>query len=389
MNIKNVKGDIVCKIPHSPFLYYLFICSHENYKNFAYQTEAQAENSVKRISEWIKNHLKSRQIDEEGRSIITQDFREFVEKMEKWDRKKMPEYCLVEFYWEIAALKQNFERPENKYNTILKSDIDFIRRFDSAFDSYENAGAKAINDKRLSEIMRGLRDRGEVKKKHEKQFTFLLKEVFPNYVNIYGTLPEIIRSKPWEEIAFGDLEHAERIKNDLQGDGRYEKVKQLFKKFDSKTAKLETDSIRDTLLEISKLLDEIYKWERYYGKKRRRDERKDNLIEYDSDDDGKIPKLHSHILAFMRWIPITPYDGPNEEVMESVDKVIDRINPTAWEIISENDNLKKILELYPSDARNIIFIQEDGKDLRKLLINAMYHEPYIRRYFHTLYKADA
>lgn len=389
MNIKKVKGDIACKIPHSPFLYYLYICSHESYKSFAYQTEMQAEASVKKVSDWIKDHLKSRQIDEEGGSIITQDFREFVEKMEKWEKKKMPDYCLVEFYRKIVALKQYFKRPENKCNTILKSDVDFIKRFDAAFNSFGDAGANAINDKRLRELMKALSDKGELKKKQEKLFTFLLKEVFPNYVSADETLPEIIRSKPWEEIAFGDLEHAEHIKNALQGDGRYEKVKQLFEKFDSKTVEIETDSIRDTLVEISKLLDEIYKWERYYGNKRRRNERKDNLIEYDSEDDGKIPKLHSHILAFMRWIPITPYDGPNEEVMESVDKVIDRINPTAWEIISENDNLKKILELYPSDARNIIFIQEDGKDLRKLLINAMYHEPYIRRYFHTIYKADA
>ena len=186
----------------------------------------------------------------------------------------------------------------------------------------------------------------------------------------------------WGEVAFGDHEHQKMIKEILKNDDRYEQVRKLLRKFHNMKS-YDVEKIREVLVQVSTLLDNIY--EDIRNDRIKQDESNHTLIEYDYIEEEKISKLHSHIVAFMRWIPMMSQDKLNEKMMESVDNVVDQIKVRACEIIDGKTNLEKILSIYPSNWHDIIFMQEDGQELRRLLINAMYHNPDIRLQFQCFY----
>lgn len=377
------------KIAHSPFLYHLFMCCGGDYKTFVIDISDQIENKIEEIYIAVQDNVMSRKIGESNRRATTKEFRQFVERMEKCKEKegKTPKYCMFGFYKQIAKLEQYLMSSGNHHNA-LQSDIDIMQRFRSVFDYYVEHDAEAINDKRLRDLLENIRDGKTLSNIQEDIFNFILNESFPKYSDERGGLLERISSKPWEEVAFGDFTHCKIIINAIQNDERYEQIKELFNNFDNKILTSDVFNIKKNLIKISRLLDEMYKFENYFDNKANYDEKKNNLTEYGSVEDGRVLQLHSHILAFMRWIPMMSQDEPDDKMMESVDNVIDQIKTQVCKIVASNDSLRKVLERYPVECHDTIFTQSEGVELRKLLVDAMYHESEIHLQFQRFYGVD-
>lgn len=384
-NIKSKISEVIklgSKV-HSPFLWHLFVCCGENYQDFVSEINAKIEMQIEEQYEIIHDNIKKRKIINDRRSIIPSRFRNFVEGKQKCHDKRNSKYCMVEFFKEIVKINQELRLSQNESNAVNQADIDILESFKKEFDYYRDKDAEAVNDKRLRSLLRQIKERKMLNNDQEYLFEYLLKMIFPEYKNGIGeSLVERIKFKSWEEVAFGKHEHSEIIKVILENDVRYEQVHKLLNKF-YVMKKYDTEKIRKLLVQISTLLDEIY--EDIRDDKVTQDESSYTLIEYDPIEEGRISELHSHIVAFMRWIPMMPQDKPNEKMMEAVDSVIDQIRIRACEIIDGKTDLKRCLSTYPSSWHDIIFMQDDGEELRRLLINAMFHDPDICLQFQHFY----
>lgn len=244
-----------------------------------------------------------------------------------------------------------------------------------------------MNDKRLRDLFKKLIGRTKLTADQDELFNYLLKKIFPEYKNnLEESLLERIKYRSLEEVAFGN--NQEIIDNIPKDNDRYLELKKLFKVF-IKLESENTDEIRKNLVKLSNLLDRIYQYEVFQEPKMLQYEGEGDKIENDSIEEERISDLHSHILAFLRWLPIVPQDKTDdkmlEKVMESIDNVIDEIRVRACEIIDSNSRLCKNIHAYPKNSHDIIFVQEDGAELRRLLINAMYHEPNICLQFKKFY----
>ena len=368
---------------HSPFLWHLFVCCGENYQDFVTEINTKIEMQIDEIYEIIHKNIKNRKIENSGRNIIPSKFRNFVEGKQNCHDKKNSKYCMVEFYKEIMKINQDLMSSQNEINRVSQSDINILESFKIEYDYYLNRDAGAINDKRLRSLLHQKKEQKSLNNDQEYLFEYLLKKIFPEYKNMIGEdLLGRIKYKSWGEVAFGDHEHQKMIKEILKNDDRYEQVRKLLRKFHNMKS-YDVEKIREVLVQVSTLLDNIY--EDIRNDRIKQDESNHTLIEYDYIEEEKISKLHSHIVAFMRWIPMMSQDKLNEKMMESVDNVVDQIKVRACEIIDGKTNLEKILSIYPSNWHDIIFMQEDGQELRRLLINAMYHNPDIRLQFQCFY----
>lgn len=367
---------------HSPFLCHLFACCGGNYTEFANAINDQIERSIEDIYEEVYDDMKHRTIENYGRSIISKTFKKFVAGKEKCHKNsRNPKYCMLSFYKNIAKLNQ--ELSSNERNLILQSDIDLLQRFMIEFKYFRDRDAVAVNEKRLKEFFKSLKERGELSDDFEYLFDYLLRVFFPEYKNEHGeTLLERIKYMPLEEMIFGNHEQHEFIKSVLKNDDRYEKIICLFTNLKD-MASYNTENLKESLVEISNLLDAVY-YATY--NEQIQDISRSNLIEQDSVEEEIFSELHSHILAFMRWVPMMSQDKPNKEMMESVDNVIDQIKEKACEIIDSKEDLKRSLDTYPVNYHDIVFMQDEGIELRKLLIKAMCCEKNIClqfKYFYT------
>lgn len=374
---------------HSPFLHNLFVCCGENYQDFVVEINTQIEMKIEELYEMVNETVKNKKIVDDGRSIITNRFRKFVEeKRQGHNNKRNPQYCMIRFYKEISNMSQKLNLPRNENSTVKQSDIDILKSFKTEFDYYRNKDAGAVNDKRLRGLFQNISKGKELNDDQEYLFECLLKIIFPEYIDAFEeNLVKKINCKSWEEVAFGDRRHQEMIKNILESDVKYKQVHGLFNKLNEMMVE-NTEDIRNTLIQISNLLDGIYE-EIYDNSKVSQDEENNIIIEYDPIEEDRISELHSHIIAFMRWIPmISPYKL-NENVMESVDNVIDQIKVRVCEIIDHTDSLKDSLSVYPVNYQDIIFMKKDGKELRRLLLNAMYKDANICLQFKSFYEEDS
>ena len=364
---------------HSPFLYNLFVCCGENYKTFVVDISNHAEDKIEKIYKEVENNIKSRKNNDKNRSIISKEFRKFVEDMERCRNSRNPQYCIFGFYKQIAKIEQYLSLPKNEDETIVSTDMDIVKKYRELYDYFIEIGAEAINERRLKVLFAKIRDRNKLNKNQEDLYEFLLSECFPNYSDERGGLLERISSKSWKEVAFGNIKQQKMANNILQKDGRNEQLNDLFNKFKNIQVS-DTFNIKKNLIKISRFLDEIYQCEDYYNDEKRVDEIQDDHIAEDT-----ISELHSHILAFMHWIPVIGQNESNEKIMESIDNIIEEIKLQVYEIINNQECLKQMLAIYPTNYCESIFIQTNDVDLRKLLIKAMYHEPYVCKLFQHFY----
>ena len=373
------------KTLHSPFLYHLFLCCNEEYEKMAGSISDRVVSRIEEIYQIVKSTIVEREVIEGDWSALTREFCEFVKKMEtQYDQVRNPQYCMYGFYKHIAEIEQYLMSPANQRTTRIKSDLDIIENFHKFCHAYYGNNADAIIPRRLKEMFENLRDGKKLKPIHEDIFDFLLKDFFPQYSNLQGGLLEIINSKLWKEVAFGDLTHQKFIMDALKNDPRYERVHELFNKLQDMMPDDITD-ITETFVRISTLLDGIY--DDMYNCKIP-DNTGNSPIEYDPIEEHNISCLHSHILAFMRWIPVIPQDKLDEKIMISVDNVIDKIKVRIYEIINNSDDLKERLNTYPINDHDTIFVQGGETGLRSLLIEAMYNEQEIVSCFRCLYKPE-
>lgn len=364
---------------HSPFLYNLYMCcGGGDYYDFSAMIDEIVKRQTNEILREVFKLLEEVSYDKEGQSVLPNTFNNFVMKMAQWEKGSLPPYCLFGFYLEISRLFQYLNKSLHKNHSIPKSDLNVIRKFQKLRDNFEENNVSAVNEKRLRDLMSGIRDRKELKGTKRKLFDFLLKEVFPEYSSAREGLIELLRWKTWDDVAFGDLNYNIGMKNIIKSNRLYKDGGNLFVQL----CNLESNNIeeiRKKLVEISNILDKIYAFEE--------EEKKLNtdrcMIEYDKT--SKDSELHSHILCFMQWIPIISEAGCNQQMMEAVDNVIYQIRDQIWEAAKMDSDLVKQLKQYPKEYCCDIFLQDNSVSLRKLLIRAMHKEPYIYSQFLAFY----
>ena len=370
---------------HSPFLYHLFKCCGGNYQIFVDDINDQIENKIAILYNTIEEDFANRSITVGKWNVTTKNFHDFVEQMEKNAKaKKNPSYCLFRFYNQIAKLNNHLLSSENHRNVVTQEDKDIINRFQSAYKYFYDNDAEAINIKRLKELLRRIKEGKMLSATQQEWFDFLLHERFPNFGDERRGLLERLKTKSWEEVAFGDLPRRSIMVNALQNDDRFKQLKKLFNTL-NRLKQGDIDNIRINLEKISNLLDEIYQMEDYLIDRIEKREVKTNFIDSELFGEDSDSELHSHIIAFMRWIPMLSQNEPDAKMMESVDNVIDEIKVQVASILAGNNKLQTSLKKYPNDCYDSIFVQSDGVELRRLLIGAMCQEPYIHSQFQGFY----
>ena len=106
-------------------------------------------------------------------------------------------------------------------------------------------------------------------------------------------------------------------------------------------------------------------------------------LEYDA-------KISTHILDFIRWIPLIPRDCENIQLLDTISNIIDTIRAqlfsSFYDIVNET--------LLATDSSINMFIGdttsqhehiEKLKNLRKLLINALYNDSFIKSLIESCY----
>lgn len=372
---------------HSPFLYNLFICCGGDYKTFVIDISNLVEDKIETLYKEVENDIVNRKIEERNRSIFSKEFHKFVEKMENCKGGKNPQYCTFGFYKQIAKEGNLLQTSLKKNSTRISTDINTLKKFNELYNYFLDNCAEAVNEKRLKDLFVKIKDGKGLNKIQEGLFDFLLNYCFPNYRDERGGLLERINSESWEKVVFGDIGHQRMTNNILQKNQKYKHIHKLFDNFKNIKAN-EIDNIRANLVEISRLLDEIYRNEDFFNNEKDNNKSKIDMKQDNSIAENTISNLHSHILAFMRWIPIIKQNESNEKIMESIDNIIEQINVQACEIIDGKECLKQMLKKYPFNSCDSIFIQTNDEDLRKLLIKAMYNESYICILFQDFYKKN-
>ena len=161
---------------HSPFLHNLFVCCGENYQDFVVEINTQIEMKIEELYEMVNETVKNKKIVDDGRSIITNRFRKFVEeKRQGHNNKRNPQYCMIRFYKEISNMSQKLNLPRNENSTVKQSDIDILKSFKTEFDYYRNKDAGAVNDKRLRGLFQNISKGKELNDDQEYLFECLLK----------------------------------------------------------------------------------------------------------------------------------------------------------------------------------------------------------------------
>lgn len=311
-------------------------------------------------------------------SLFPLDFKNKLEEMKKAadDGGKSRDYFLMSIfktmqnaYYRISS----FENKQPKPN-VPPSDIALLNEFKELLSQLFNFnGVESISYKTLHDVL-SISEKGFVKKQ-DTFVRFLLGSIFPRIiVPPYDAFLNLLTGYTWEDFIVVD---SKLTVNDINMDELTGMALCYGELFDLKSTDYE--SIGKKLLELydASLKCRLVSDEDLVPPNKN----VKNSVEVQGPlifDDAAIS---THIIGFMRWIPVIAEESDGLERMEFVEHVLDRIRNEVCEKIQERYAAKDFMEI-----KTNLFIQKENDDLRELLIRAMSHEQYFYRCFRKYYE---
>lgn len=363
------------------FVSYLFSCSgydvdafHEEITQITYDLIAQYVSSSIEMLRNCQN--KNNQVSLLPMAFIKETTRlcestELYEQEQEYGsvkkkQRKLPDYFLWNQHNQIKSAYQYVKRNIGKKEG-TENDIVLLNKYKKMIDhKIVKFNASVASIKTLQGL---LSPNGELPQKKNKKFIkFLLEEVFSRLKIAEGA--EYAEStimlnveNGWEAVLLPKLRSESEV------------IEKLFKElFSLRTNDCEAlgkkfVEIYDAFLEIDQSDDELCE---------------SRCIEKYCKDDDKYTNdaiLSSHIIGFMRWIPLISDKDYSVELLCSVSEIIEVIRDK----VAAKIDIQAIDSSESAHGNNNLFLEESNLDLRKLLIKAMHDDPHIHFKFHEFY----
>lgn len=340
-------------------------------------------------------------------SILTCGFKKYIENINSDDKKRAPEYCLLNCYLKIKELNEHIKKwIENKNLSFIEVSTIDKKSFDVFKDYVELAESELYGITSLRNLQRILQpDGGPYNKKPTNLIKYVISKFFPNAL-VKRKVEFSYICENWQRALFYIEDNGEQ-KIYIHGDSQ--SVENIEKSLKNKFIALnDIDKNRDENVydEVGKSLWDIYTSVIDLFNKQQISnipndfstseisQNQNMLVQNEGLNNRYDVYLSSHILGFMRWLPLISENQSDFKLMESIENVIDKIRDTIFNnygnIVSE-ENLKKckagMLFVYGSKKTNsVIDVNNDElRSLRKILIEALYGEDYIHSKFCEYY----
>lgn len=331
----------------------------------------------------------------EGGSLLPHHFISEANKLEKIlsnlssnnckGRYKLPDYCLIKYYNIIKRTNFIIEKGNGNLSDVpsnQKKDIEIFENFSRCMQQLtSDLDAGAISEKNLQRFLKpcGI----PYKNNQPGLILYTLKNVFPRFINSNGnTFSESIKNINWKDIIYKDIEKNEQKIYLDEKSHSFSEIEAYFEEQFNKLIHTPEDNFKEIgniLVELYEKLVDLYKNDFLSSQQNPNPRETDVNIEI-SDKNTSMTEydsiLSSHILEFMRWLPMISSPPYQPELLQCIESVIDKIR----NYIIDNDDLKnKML----SNHQDNLFIGNSNVDLRKKLIFALHNDVYIHSCFHS------
>lgn len=331
---------------------------------------------------------------DKGGQFFTSSFKKFVKEREFITKEKAPNYCLLQCY-NILTHSVCDSMSSGRGASTLEENSNLLKEYTKYISDLKEKDFSIISTR---ELQRLLDPSGRPYKYTQLSFlSYLVKRVLP-------TLIEIDRFKndcnDWEHLVFySGTPFVQRIFIQADKAKIEQKLNQTFKKI--------SNIHRDNYVGLGKLLYEIFCYiKEQYDKgnlgfnhnvnslstgNQQDNINVDNSYYYDS-------KLSSHIIWFMRWLPLISDDCDNENLLLIISNVIESIRASLY----NSCNKEVIMESLNRNPSENLFIYEDlalktkyaansisVKEFRMLLFKALQNESSFKNMVDDMYKTNS
>lgn len=390
---ESVNGNTNIYLPERIFVRNLFeLCNYDNQGFFN-----QINNLIKSEIQSRINELRNRmeKLKSNGDlSIFTPGFVKLMKKFSqisgKKNIRKASDYILLDCYNNITETLRLFKI--NNPSIIGKEDKIKLTAFERHINTLINEECGAVSARQLQRLLAP--NGSQYEKKQKNIINYIIHNVIPALLMQGKQINQMC--KKWNQILFY-YGHPLQKRIFIQED-ETEKIESYFNEKFMQISNLETDNyeeIGDALLEIFREVVDLYDKNILYfsdqqyenDQQTTKEKKKDDIMEgYEY-----TPELSSHILGFMRWVPILSDDETDcsLELLISIENVIDKIQNqivNEYGSIVTHQRLKKckdgslFIDSNQVDNENLL------KSLRQLLIKALFSEEYIRLQFKSFYQ---
>lgn len=324
-------------------------------------------------------------------SIYPHKFLDLINKINESNKsRKMFDYILFDCYINITDALRSLKN--HNLTMMGKNDKDILLTFEHHIDKLGSNDCGAMSPRQLQRLLDP--SGRQYGKKQINIIEYIIRNVIPEILIQQNQINHMCQK--WDKVLFY-YGHPLQKKIHIQGDNEYvKKIESFFSiKFSQISIKKNCGKIGDILLEIFREIIDLYHSNSLYFSNNQsennqytaRQKKADNReYEYASE-------LSSHILGFMRWIPIIADSEKDygSELLVSIEQVIDEIQDQIVNDYSDIVTPQK-LKQYKDGG---LFIYNDQmnyeylikiKSLRKLLIKALYNNDYIRSKFKNFYQ---
>lgn len=326
---------------------------------------------------------------------LPNSFTRFVKNMnEKAEKKlnlklsKSPDHCLFKYLKQIRGVISHIESRKfcdtvTGCNTVACCTTldEFERSFKVFHEDDDKCGTISLRNLRL------LFDKNlpSYNKNQSDIISYLLINVFPKMKNPQGTSLIMLLEEvnPYCNIAFTDLELKISHDTTAWNTNDLTDIRQLFEElFDFKETQYQEigNQFYKIYMELNKLYENM-------NTDSTNDLLSNNLSQHEmaKSQTAKITEYDSvistHIMGFMRWIPMISADDYDIKLLISVENIIDIIRDKVLAEATKNCTKEKFFK----NSHNL-FLSEQNSSLRKLLISAMHNETLIHSQFHKYYE---
>ena len=344
----------------------------------------------------LKHTIKNKMIETESQNDIyfSRRFESYVMKLKKkqesdWQldkanrRTKAPDYFLLKAYDEICRASdtvrfKTFRKDELKCGQY--TGISLVDDFEKCYKYYIGNASGIISKNQITRILKAPENWD--KAMHEKTVMYMLEKVLPHIWSIDDTSRKNIIRCGWKDIIYKDLEtYKQKIcgkDKDIESEINKE-LERLFDEFSSMNSDPQIEGTK--LVEMYMVLKDLYNkqmlvsvedvsvQQNIFNNPGFISKREPFIPDYDA-------KISTHILGFMKWLPMLEDETKDYELMKSVDNIVAEIRDEVKEDI-------KKYEYFNKDDENYFF--RGSKEQRIILIRAMYKETGIVKRFKNYY----
>lgn len=392
-------------IPYRLFLKNLYHCCECTYDDIAEKLTDRVDEEIDRLYKKIKESLSKRSSTETTKTLLPKSFFDFLGKMDSWIETynkanqegnalpKIPYYCLFTYLDYLGKAEASLTSKIKRFPTVNCSDLNAIEHFMKNYEFFHKVlQAEAVSAKSIERLMNidAEYSGGHRRKSHlqEKLVDFLLMNVYPA-MGIQAKLAPY-KTRGWNNIAFSNLSLATSTSTlQISCEDEQKKLECLFKRLFRKG---QTEVvIGETLVNIRKKISALYNSDLLIATANNTTPNNGSL-QSNVSAELNLPQnreldihmyddiISSHIISFMKWVPMIS-DTPLEcDLMISVDNIIDRIRDKVFEKVKESRSGFRNRKFI--DSKTSLFVQERNTELRMALIKAMHDESNIHSQFH-------